>query len=73
MTSRRCLTCGRCYAPRMGSLYCGSACRRADVTPFDALPVSCWCEATTVLVSRLDLRAGLTRTCGRIECTEGVA
>lgn len=34
-----------------------------------ALPVLCWCEETIVIVPIVDIRAGLTLSCGDPRCT----
>ena len=34
----------------------------------ERLAVECWCHEEIVLVPRLHVRAGITRSCGRPEC-----
>lgn len=35
----------------------------------ETVPVTCWCEAAIVKVPTREVRAGLTHTCGRPDCT----
>lgn len=54
----------RRYIPR------GNMSRVANVVDFDSLPCECWCQSDIVLVSRRDVLALRTGSCGRPGCEE---
>lgn len=50
------------HAPGRHSIY--------EPDAFGEMPVLCWCEAKVVHATPAEIRAGRTRSCGRITCKE---
>ena len=72
MTARKVRRCAECGDTTMRAARlcaaCGWAFGSSAIAGHGRVPVTCWCEATSLWVDRRLVSAGVTRSCGLEDC-----